>query len=30
MKKTFDYLIIFAAILLGLFGDYIYESIFNF
>lgn len=30
MKKTFDYLIIAAALLFALFGDMIYESIFNF
>jgi hypothetical protein len=30
MKKVFDTIIIIAAVLLGLFGDAIYESIFNF
>lgn len=30
MKKIFDYIIIIAAIILGLLGDSIYNAIFNF
>lgn len=30
MSKTLSYIIIAIAVIIGLFGDYIYEHIFNF